>query len=45
MAEEMRMAQNAATRPYVFFFFFFNNSFGKKKIIITALGIPWQSSG
>ena len=31
MAEELRMAQNAATRPYVFFFFFFNNSFGKKK--------------
>ena len=38
MAEEMkRMAQNAATRSYVFFFFFFflNNSFGN------SLAVQW----
>ena len=31
MAEEMRMAQNAATRPYVFFFFFLITALEKKK--------------
>ena len=36
MAEEMkRMAQNAATRSYVFFFFFLNNSFGN------SLAVQW----